>query len=133
MPNINIELTEAEFNEVKRYKPDGYSWKDYIFSAGWVLARLKGEPFTEWKLSSGGTYPVEKPCRSTGYCPYGQMVEMFPFRTPKDNISCWPFGHSCPAFYMSELIVDRQHEKVKKETSDTPEEHPPEEEPVKNS
>ncbi len=124
MPNINIELTKDEFERVKRYKPKDYSWKRYIFSAGWVLARLKGEPSREWHESWEREGLKEKPCRKAGACPYGQMVEMFPFREPRDEISCRVFGHSCPAFWMSEPFVDNLPDLTGEEVPCEDEEHP---------
>lgn len=45
-----------------------------------------------------------KPCRQLGYCPYGRLVEKFPFsETPK---RCEVFGHDCPVFYVAEPFVD---------------------------
>ncbi len=41
-----------------------------------------------------------KPCHKCGVCPYGQLVEEYPFSETKR--SCKVFGHDCPAFYLTE-------------------------------
>ena len=50
---------------------------------------------------------IVKPCLMCGFCPYGQIVEEYPFN---DSISCSEFGHDCPVFYMAEPFVDREIE-----------------------
>jgi len=47
---------------------------------------------------------VVKPCRICGFCPYGQLVEMFPFTNKK--MSCEVFGHDCPVFYHAEQFSE---------------------------
>lgn len=42
----------------------------------------------------------EKPCKKLGYCPYGSIVECFPFTDKK--LSCPVFGHDCPMYYNAE-------------------------------
>ena len=50
-----------------------------------------------------------KPCGLLRYCPYGQLVEEFPFRSVPDHISCEVFGHNCPVFYLKEeIFCDRE-------------------------
>ena len=43
-----------------------------------------------------------KPCRCSGFCPYGQLVEEFPLTETKR--SCEVFGHDCPVFYHAEIF-----------------------------
>lgn len=45
---------------------------------------------------------VVKPCKFTGYCPYGSLVEEFPLEDGKER--CEIFGHHCPAFYHAEPL-----------------------------
>lgn len=54
---------------------------------------------------------IEKPCVKLDYCPYGQLVEVFPLSHPHTKYSCVeangaiiPFGHDCPAHYHAELV-----------------------------
>ena len=47
-----------------------------------------------------------KPCKKCGYCPYGAMVEAYPFS--RDKKSCPIFGHDCPMFYNAENIDIRR-------------------------
>ena len=54
----------------------------------------EGEKDLIWK--------VEKPCNKLGFCPYGQLVEEFPFTDKVKGLSCKVFGHDCPVFYMAE-------------------------------
>ena len=49
---------------------------------------------------------IEKPCHKLGYCPYGQLVEEFPLKDKRDNVSCKTFGHNCPVFYHAEEITE---------------------------
>ena len=47
---------------------------------------------------------IIKPCKLCGYCPYGRLVEEYPFT---DSIrSCEVFGHDCPTYYLSEPFID---------------------------
>jgi hypothetical protein len=45
------------------------------------------------------------PCRQLGYCPYGQLVEEFPFSNVRKRV-CMVFGHDCPVHYLIEDIVE---------------------------
>lgn len=49
---------------------------------------------------------VVKPCKLCGYCPYGQLVEEYPFSD--DKKSCEIFGHDCPAFYQAEWFAEEE-------------------------
>jgi len=44
------------------------------------------------------------PCRELDYCPYGQLVELFPFS--EDEKSCGVFGHDCPVHYHREDMAE---------------------------
>jgi len=65
-------------------------------------------------------YPdLEKPCKTLGYCPYGQLVEEFPFSGGRSNtkISCalengaiLQFGHDCPVHYHAEFAKEVANE-----------------------
>jgi hypothetical protein len=48
---------------------------------------------------------IIKPCKLCGFCPYGRLVEEYPF-TDSEQMSCEVFGHDCPAYYLSEPFVD---------------------------
>lgn len=57
---------------------------------------------------------IEKPCKTTDYCPYGVMVEQFPLRSGKDGRSCKAFGHDCPVYYLAgDLTEDKWVEMIK--------------------
>ena len=67
---------------------------------------------SEWLNTEKVIHPdLEKPCIKLGYCPYGQLVEAFPYR-PDGNyskLSCAiengaiiQFGHDCPVHYHAE-------------------------------
>lgn len=49
---------------------------------------------------------VTKPCHVLGFCPYGQLVEEFPIKKKRNNLSCKTFGHDCPVFYHAETIIE---------------------------
>lgn len=102
--NINVEFTEEEFKELTECKRSGITWKEYILSSMWIQATLKRNASNLWGKKWGFTEPIEfnKPCHDTGFCPYGQIVEMFPIKRTRDQYSCAIFGHNCPAFYMAE-------------------------------
>lgn len=51
---------------------------------------------------------IEKPCIKLRYCPFGQLVEEFPFHD--NGLSCSEkngaiitFGHDCPVHYLVEF------------------------------
>lgn len=60
---------------------------------------------------------IVKPCRITGYCPYGTLVEEFPLE--KDEYTCSVFGHHCPAYYQAEPFVDEKDSELSDEEIDT--------------
>jgi hypothetical protein len=47
-----------------------------------------------------------KPCKMMAFCPYGELVEMFPLHEPRNKMSCNVFGHDCPVFYHAEIFID---------------------------
>jgi len=73
---------------------------------------------------------IEKPCEKLDYCPYGQLVEVYPLNAwekdarkaakaegmkfrdymkahPEINVrDCDLFGHECPAYYLAETTKD---------------------------
>jgi len=58
----------------------------------------------------------EKPCHTLGWCPYGQLVELFWLRYESDKkFSCEVFGHDCPVFYHAEEFSDFGKRKVAQE------------------
>jgi len=62
---------------------------------------------------------IVRPCHYTGFCPYGEMVEMFPLQEESNERSCEVFGHDCPAYYMAEMLSeDRPSIQKFKEESD---------------
>ena len=81
----------------------------------WLKGCLEREPKTEWGKEWKLEEPVkiEKPCHYTRFCPYGQLVEEFPIKEERTEISCTVFGHDCPAFYCAEPMA----EEVEKEES----------------
>ena len=105
MPSINVDLTDEEFKELSDCKPKGETWKEYLQSSAWIKARLCLEPKPDWS-SWEQEGKREKPCHSCGYCPYGQVVEMFPLKVHRDEFSCTVFGHNCPAFYLAEPLTE---------------------------
>jgi len=62
---------------------------------------LKGGKDETWKKFYK---ELKKPCHSCGYCPYGELVEEFPFSNTKR--SCKVFGHDCPVFYHAEPFAE---------------------------
>lgn len=108
MPNINVELTEEEFKELSECKRESMTWKQYLQSSMWIQARLKAKASNQWGKKWEFSEPVEftKPCHDTGFCPYGQIVEMFPIKHTRDQYSCTVFGHDCPAFYLAEPLAE---------------------------
>lgn len=58
----------------------------------------------------------EKPCHKLGYCPYGQLVELFLLRYEEHKkFSCKVFGHDCPVFYHAEDLSNFGVRKIKRE------------------
>lgn len=53
----------------------------------------------------------EKPCHKLGWCPYGGLVEEFPF-TKEGKVNCEVFGHHCPMFYNAKDITEQDKEKI---------------------
>lgn len=56
---------------------------------------------------------IEKPCVKLRYCPYGQLVEEFPFSGGEgytklscaiENGAITQFGHDCPVHYHMEYL-----------------------------
>ena len=68
-----------------------------------------------WLNTKIVSYPdLEKPCIKLGYCPYGQLVEEFPFS--ENQLSCTiengaiiQFGHDCPVHYHAEMVKEEQN------------------------
>jgi len=46
------------------------------------------------------------PCNVLMYCPYGQLVEMYPLPKNRGRMSCKVFGHNCPAYYQAEPVTE---------------------------
>ena len=109
MTSINNPLTEEELEFLKQFKKSGEGWKGFIYSGLWLKGCTIREPFNEFGENRKLDPPVkfEKPCHSTGYCPYGQLVEAFHIEPgPYTEFSCRLFGHDCPAFYCSEPLTE---------------------------
>lgn len=49
---------------------------------------------------------VCKPCWELKYCPYGILVEEFPFKEEFDDKSCRIFGHDCPVYYTASPMTE---------------------------
>lgn len=49
---------------------------------------------------------VCKPCWEVKYCPYGPLVEEFPFADDDDDRRCRIFGHQCPVFHVAEPFTE---------------------------
>jgi hypothetical protein len=49
---------------------------------------------------------VCKPCWEIKYCPYGPLVEDFPFAEQDDEKRCLIFGHQCPVFFVAEPFTE---------------------------
>ena len=47
-----------------------------------------------------------KPCWEIKYCPYGPLIEEFPFKSDPDEKSCRIFRHDCPVFYVAEPFTE---------------------------
>ncbi len=47
---------------------------------------------------------IIKPCRLLGFCPYGPLVEEFPFNG--EGKECEVFGHDCPVYYQAEEMKE---------------------------
>lgn len=52
------------------------------------------------------TKHVCKPCWELKYCPYGPLVEQFPFPNRQGAKSCVIFGHYCPVFIVNEPLTE---------------------------
>ena len=106
MPQLNITLTDEEFSTLKKYKSG--SWKSFLISSVWLKSRVVKEPYMTFGESWDIDPPIqiEKPCHSTGYCPYGIIVEAFPIKKERDEVSCTVFGHDCPAFRCAEPLAE---------------------------
>lgn len=108
MPSINVSLTDEEFDELKKFKRKGEDWKHFLMSSLWLKGCVLRTPFTEfgeqWKIDP--PVAVKKPCHKTGFCPYGQLVEAFPIKVERDEISCTVFGHDCPVFRCGEPLAE---------------------------
>lgn len=73
---------------------------------------------SQWLNTTTVRYPdIEKPCVKLSYCPYGQLVESFPFsygdkRGPmschEKNGAIITFGHDCPVHYLAEFLGNYQ-------------------------
>lgn len=53
-----------------------------------------------------GNLKKDKPCHKLNYCPYGCLVEEYPFEKKRTKISCTTFGHSCPMYFQAEDIIE---------------------------
>ena len=68
----------------------------------------------DWLNTKYAFYPkLEKPCIKLKYCPYGELVEEFPFHD--NHLSCSEkngaiitFGHDCPAHYHAEFVEGKK-------------------------
>ncbi|MCO5203453.1 MAG: HNH endonuclease [Anaerolineae bacterium] len=50
---------------------------------------------------------VCKPCWEIKYCPYGSLIEQFPFSVDdNDPRRCRVFGHLCPVFFVAEPLTE---------------------------
>lgn len=50
---------------------------------------------------------VCKPCWEIKYCPYGPLIEQFPYSEDKnDPRRCRVFGHLCPVFFVAEPLTE---------------------------
>lgn len=54
---------------------------------------------------------LDRPCHVLQWCPYGQLVEEYPFT---DGLGCEFFGHDCPAYYLAEAFNEQDKEKFAK-------------------
>jgi len=125
MKSINVELTDEEFEYLKRVKTG--SWKGFLFDGIWlkgILLRKPKDNFEGWsKNGEGKKHKRVKPCHKIGFCAYGQLVEEFPLypefieqdldlnqlaREGKlhTKFSCKVFGHDCPVFYCAEPLSE---------------------------
>ena len=62
-------------------------------------------------------YSIPKPCIKLRYCPYGELIEQFPFSKNHDkgeyssqscatkNGAIIQFGHDCPVHYLAEFTT----------------------------
>ena len=65
-----------------------------------------------------GNLKKEKPCKKLGWCPYGQLVEAFPLKDERNEVSCKLFGHDCPMFYHAEDASEDKKEEVLQKIAD---------------
>ena len=65
------------------------------------------EAFSQWESKNTNDYikAVCKPCWELNYCPYGPLVEEFPF-VDDVEYSCSVFGHICPVFKVAEPLSE---------------------------
>lgn len=105
MPSINVDFAEEEFETLLGCKPEGYTWKRFMLASCWLMGRRADKPRKEWEESwkLDPAEEITKPCHDCGFCPFGQLVEVFPF---SDDFRCTVFGHDCPAFWLAEPIAE---------------------------
>lgn len=113
MKSINIELSEEEFKDLKRFKRKKETWKQFLFRGLWLKGCLLRKPAKTWKTWGHKEIKREKPCHKAGICPYGQLVEEFPITLERTEFSCRTFGHNCPVFYCAEPLTELKRENFK--------------------
>ena len=133
MPNINIKLTEEELEYIRSFKREGESWREFIQRGLWLKAIQNRTPATfipkeAWKTDED--IPITKPCHPSGMCAYGSLVEEFPFQTPRDEMSCRTYGHTCPMFYMASAMAETPADFKKRKPKPEVEEPIPVNEPI---
>jgi len=65
----------------------------------------KRDSILQWVNTKKIIAPKAKfPCKKLDYCPYGQIVEIYPIMARRGKYSCPTFGHNCPVFYTSEKL-----------------------------
>lgn len=65
----------------------------------------------EWMNTDLAFHPdIEHPCIKLGWCPYGMLVEEYPFSD--QGLNCKAFGHDCPAHYLAEGTSERYENAV---------------------
>jgi hypothetical protein len=71
--------------------------------------RKRESPIVSWGKRVNWERRVKavcKPCWELKYCPYGPLVEDFPLKETRDEMSCRIFGHDCPVFHVAEPFTE---------------------------
>ena len=116
MPNINIELSEEDFQFAKKRKGENRSWKSYLFRNYMIDLVLNNKPMKVYGMKTEDYDPAPriKPCHKSDICPYGFLTLEFP-KTDDPDILCTVSEMGCPIFYTALTPTEYQLKIVKED------------------